>query len=119
MDNNAIDIDEVTRDGECVYALRWDTGAPSNGSGCEQVYGFNGVYVVVLDDREDVDIYSTLREAIVETEQLHTIGPATVSVESSQLGINDIIPLLKPFEGLGGQSINIRVNGELCVIEAA
>lgn len=119
MNNNAIDVDIIIRDGECVYALNWDTGTPWNGSGCEQVYSFKGIYAVILNDPEEVDIYSTLREAIVETEQLHMIGPATVSIESSQLASDDIVPLLKPFEGLDGKSITIRVNGQLHVIEAA
>lgn len=98
-------------EGQCVYALSWDTGEPSGGAGCERVYNLDGDYVVVLDDGEECSSYSSLREAVAATEQLYMVGPATTMIESTQLSTEDILALLKPFAGIDEPELTIRING--------
>jgi hypothetical protein len=119
MPLSAVELEAIIQEGQCVYALCWDTGEPFGGAGCERVYSLNGAYVVVLDDGEEYGPYSTLREAIAATEQLYMIGPATTEIESTQLTTEDILAVLKPFDGLDEPALTIRINDAVRTIQTA
>lgn len=119
MSSTSIDAETIMHEGQCVYAVSWDTGEPVGGAGCERVYSLNGDYVVFLDDGEKCGTYPTLLEAITATEQLYMVGPATTVIESTQLTTEDILEVLKPFDGLAEPVLTIRINGAVCAIKTA
>jgi hypothetical protein len=114
----SVDIETVLEQGQCVYALSWDTREPLGGSGSERIYLLNDAFVVVLDDSEDCFTYPTLHEAITSTEQLYAVGPATTTIESTQLSTEDILAFLKPLDGLDESELRVNINGEVCKIKA-
>jgi len=117
MSSTSIDIETIMQEGQCVYAVSWDTGGPGGGAGCERVYSLNGDYVVILDDEEECGTYPTLLEAITATEQLYMVGPATTVIESTHLTTEDILEVLKPVDGLDEPVLTIRINGAVCTIK--
>jgi hypothetical protein len=112
MPPSAVELESIIEDGQCVYSVSWNTGGPGGGSGCERVYTLNGAYAVVLDDGEGSGPYSTLIDAIGATEQLFMVGPATTEIESKELNTEEIISILKLFEGVDESELKIRINGE-------
>ena len=116
MPPSAVELESIIEDGQCVYSVSWNTGGPGGGSGCERVYTLNGAYAVVLDDGEGSGPYSTLRDAIVATEELYIVGSATTEIESRELKIDEIISLLKRFEGEDEPELQIKINGEVRTI---
>jgi len=116
MPLSAAEHEAIIANGQCAYSLSWDTGSPSGGSGCEKVYALNGAYAVALDDGEGSGPYFTLRDAIVATEQLYMVGPATTEIESKELKIDEILSLLKLFEGEDESELQIKINGEVHTI---
>ena len=112
MPPSAVELESIIEDGQCVYSVSWNTGGPGGGSGCERVYTLNGAYAVVLDDGEGSGPYSTLIDAIGATEQLFMVGPATTEIESKELNTEEIISILKLFEGVDESELQIRINGE-------
>ena len=119
MPPSTVELEAIIEDGQCVYSVSWDTGGPVGGSGCERVYTLNGAYTVAFDDGESSGPYSTLRDAISATEQLYLVGPATIEIESKELNIDEIISLLKPFEGVDEPELKIRINGEVRTIQSS
>ncbi|MEB3209442.1 MAG: hypothetical protein VKK63_11065 [Synechococcus sp.] len=87
-------------------------GGPGGGVGVERVYVLDGFYAVALDEGGSFGPYKSLREAIINNEQLHWIGPATNEIECAELSIAEIEPLLKPFEGLEEHALELKINGE-------
>lgn len=116
MTANALDIETIVTRGQCVYDLHWDTGEPGGGSGHERVYALDGIFVVIYDDQDDVRTFPALVEAISATEELHTVGPATKSIQSIQLEAKDILPLLRSFDGASEAPLKITINGEHHII---
>ena len=112
MPPSTVELEAIIEDGQCVYLVSWDTDSPFGGSGCERVYALNGAYAVVLDDGEGSGPYSTLIDAIGATEQLFMVGPATTEIESKELNTEEIISILKLFEGVDESELKIRINGE-------
>jgi hypothetical protein len=112
MPPSTVELEAIIEDGQCVYSVSWNTGGPGGGSGCERVYTLNGAYAVVLDDGEGSGPYSTLIDAIGATEQLFMVGPATTEIESKELNTEEIISILKLFEGVDESELQIRINGE-------
>ena len=112
MPPSTVEPEAIIEGGQCVYSLSWDSGGPGGGSGCERVYTLNGAYAVVLDDGEGSGPYSTLIDAIGATEQLFMVGPATTEIESKELNTEEIISILKLFEGVDESELQIRINGE-------
>jgi hypothetical protein len=119
MPSSAVELEAIIEDGQCAYSVSWDTGGPGGGSGCERVYTLNGAYAVALDDGENSGPYSTLLDAVGATEQLYMVGPATTEIESKELNTEEIISLLKPFEGADEPALQIRINGEACTIQSS
>lgn len=117
MPSSAVGIEAIIEDGQCVYSVSWDSGGPGGGSGCERVYTLNGTYAVALDDGEGSGPYSTLLDAIGATEQLYMVGPATTEIESKELNTEEIISMLKLFEGVDEPELKIRINGEGSIIQ--
>ncbi len=116
MPLSAAEHEAIIANGQCAYSVSWDTGSPFGGSGCWKVYALNGVYAVALDDGEGTGPYSTLLEAILATEQLYVVGSATTESESKELKIDEIISLLKRFEGEDEPELQIKINGEVHTI---
>ena len=112
MPPSTVELEAIIEGGQCVYSLSWDSGGPGGGSGCERVYTLNGAYAVVLDDGEGSGPYSTLIDAIGATEQLFMVWPATTEIESKELNTEEIISILKLFEGVDESELKIRINGE-------
>ena len=119
MSPSTVEPEAIIEGGQCVYSLSWDSGGPGGGSGCERVYTLNGAYAVAFDDGERSGPYSTLCDAISATEQLYLVGPATKEIESKELNIDEIISLLKPFEGVQEPELKIRINGEVRTIQSS
>ena len=119
MPPSTVELEAIIEDGQCVYSVSWDTDGPGGGSGCERVYALNGAYAVAFDVGERSGPYSTLCDAISATEQLYLVGPATIEIESKELNIDEIISLLKPFEGVEEPELKIRINGEFRTIQSS
>ena len=119
MPPSTVELEAIIEDGQCVYLVSWDTDSPFGGSGCERVYALNGAYAVAFDVGELSGPYSTLCDAISATEQLYLVGPATKEIESKELNIDEIISLLKPFEGVEEPELKIRINGEVRTIQSS
>ena len=118
MPPSTVEPEAIIEGGQCVYSLSWDSGGPGGGSGCERVYTLNGAYAVAFDDGERSGPYSTLCDAISATDQLFLVGPATTEIESEELSIDEIISLLKPFEGVHKPELKIRINGVVRTIQS-
>ena len=116
MPVSAAEYEAFIANGQCAYTVSWDTGSPFGGSGCVKVYALNGAYAVALDEGEGSGPYSTLREAIDATEELYIVGSATTEIESKELKIDEIISLLKRFEGEDEPELQIKINGEVRTI---
>jgi hypothetical protein len=112
MTSDPLSVEAILERGETVYCLSWDTGGPGGGAGVERVYVLDGFYAVALDQGGSFGPYKSLREAIINNEQLHWIGPATTEIESTEFSIAEIEPLLKPFEGLEEHALELNINGE-------
>ena len=119
MPPSTVELEAIIEDGQCVYLVSWDTDSPFGGSGCERVYALNGAYAVAFDVGERSGPYSTLCDAISATDQLFLVGPATTEIESEELSIDEIISLLKPFEGVEEPELKIRINGEVRTIQSS
>jgi hypothetical protein len=119
MPSSAVELEAIIEDGQCVYSVSWDTGGPGGGSGCERVYTLNGVYAVALDDGEVSGPYSTLLDAVGSTEQLFMVGPATRDIESKELNTEEIVSILRLFEGVDKPELKIRINGEDSTIQSS
>ena len=116
MPLNSVEHEAIIANGQCAYSVSWDTGSPFGGSGCVKVYVLNGAYAVALDEGEGSGPYSTLRDAIVATEELYIVGSATTEIESRELKIDEIISQLKRFEGEDEPELQIKINGEVHTI---
>ena len=119
MQPSTVELEAIIEDGQCVYLVSWDTDSPFGGSGCERVYALNGAYAVAFDVGERSGPYSTLCDAISATEELYLVGPATKEIESMELNIDEILSLLKPFEGVEEPELKIKINGEVRTIQSS
>ena len=119
MPPSTVELEAIIEDGQCVYSVSWDTGSPGGGSGCERVYTLTGAYAVACDDGERSGPYSTLCEAISSTEQLYLVGPATIEIESKELNADEIMSMLKRFEGIDEPELKIIINSEVRTIQSS
>lgn len=86
-------IDLVLGEGEEVFRVDWDSGAPGVGAGSEIVYELRGLYFAALDEGwlgpcEDLEV-------LLEDERLSTLTGATIRIESSRIGAAEIVELLE------------------------
>lgn len=109
-------LDGIIENGECVYSLSWDSGAPG-GSGVERVYWLDGVYAVALDDGDLFGPYKSLKDAIVSHEELYLVGEATIAIESGELTGDEIAALLAKLEGADDGEYTLEMNGQSRVVK--
>ncbi len=119
MPPSTVELEAIIEDGQCVYSVSWDTDGPGGGSGCERVHTLNGAYAVACDDGERFGPYSTLCEAISAIEQLYLVGPATIEIESKELNADEIMSMLKRFEGMDEPELKIMINSEVRTIQSS
>ncbi len=105
------DSDAIFEEGEQVYSLYWDSGAPGAGAGYESVYKWNGQYYLVLSDGDGEDEpFDTLREAI-DAGELTYVNSATQEITSTELSAAEIVAMLNNDESDPVERLTI--NGEL------
>jgi hypothetical protein len=103
------EYDRLTGEEKPVFSVHWDSGAPGAGGDAEHVYRWGDGYVVLFSDGEDESVYTTLREAIEETE-LNYVTEVTQEIDSSEMSSEEIGALLRTHEE---GSYRVLINGEL------
>jgi hypothetical protein len=105
------DSDAIFEEGEKVYSLYWDSGAPGAGAGYESVYKWNGQYYLLLSDGDDEnEPFDTLREAI-DAGELTYVNSAMQEITSTELSAIDIVAMLNNDKSEPAERLTI--NGEL------
>jgi hypothetical protein len=100
-------LEEIAEDGEIVFALWWDSGAPGPGADREVVYKYQGQYFLVTSDPELYGPYGSVASAIGGFE---TVGPATEGISCTEMSTEELVALLE-YSG-GGEEITLTINGE-------
>ncbi|MGI0481647.1 hypothetical protein ACN4EE_12745 [Geminocystis sp. CENA526] len=95
--------------GEVVYSVYWDSGAPGAGAGYELIYLWKGQYVVWLTDDPDRPVYDNLTEAIMGVE-LNFVNDAIKEIKSTELSSEEIVELLEVY--IGNNIHKLTINGE-------
>lgn len=109
MTENIPEREDITEYGEQVYSLFWDSGGPGGGAEYEYIYRYQGYFYPILSYDYDVQPYSSLGEALRESE-LSTLLDACEEIEFPPEYRNQIMPLLN-YAGEDGR--DIRINGEV------
>lgn len=60
--------EQIIDNGEIVYSLFWDSGAPGAGAEYEYIYHYDDKYYPVLSYDDSMVAYNTLEEALEATE---------------------------------------------------
>lgn len=105
------DSEAIFEEGEKVYSLYWDSGAPGAGAGYESVYKWNDRYYLLLSDGDGADEpFDTLREAI-DAGELTYVNSAMQEITSTELSAAEIVAMLNNDESDPVERLTI--NGEL------
>ncbi|WP_026370077.1 hypothetical protein [Kallotenue papyrolyticum] len=95
MDELDFDVDTILEEGELVYSLYWDSGAPGAGADSEAVYLWDEEYFAVLSYEEEMQgPFATLREAI-EACELNYVNESVEAIDSTELRAAEIAALLR------------------------
>jgi hypothetical protein len=105
------DLDQIVEEGEGVFYHNWDSGGP--GAGSEDVYHWNGKFVVSSDDFGNSGPYSSLDEAIGK-HGLLVVTSATENIDCSLLTARELAKRLSCEE----DGYEIELNGEPWVYRA-
>ena len=101
--------DLINEEGEPVYFEYWDGNGPAH-SGSNEIYRWNGHYLVHLDGFGWSDsAYSDLEEALY-SQDLYLIGDAHKRVDSSELSYEELIRILEVYPGTDPPG-SLLVNG--------
>jgi len=103
----------IKENGELVFSLEWDSGAPGAGAGIESVYRWNNKFVVSSLDDCNPGPFASLENAL-EANALLNVNAATRRVFSSLLPTNDLAKQLRCRE----MGLTILINGETWISSA-
>jgi hypothetical protein len=102
--------DLINQEAAQVYSEYRDGNGPAH-SGSSEIYKWNGHYLVSIDDFGwSGSVYSDLEEAL-RSEDLHMIGDAHKSVDSSELSYDDLVRILEVYPGTNPPE-SLLVNGQ-------
>ncbi len=102
------EYDRLIGEEKPVFSIHWDSGAPGAGADSEHVYRWGDGYIVLPGGGEDETVYSSLREAIEQTERNY-VTEATQEIHSTEMSSEEIAMLLRT-DGEG--SHRVLINGE-------
>ena len=100
--------EEIAKNGEAVYGVYWDSGAPGAGADWETVYKYKGKYYLWLTFDDEHGPYDTLLEAL-EVSELLSVTDATVSVTCTEIPTEELV---RKLTYLGDTGLTITVNEE-------
>ena len=100
--------EELVTEGNPVYSIWWDSGAPGPGAGVEVIWEMGGSYYGILSS-EDYPIgpFESMTDAMKATEMDLIMSGAT-EIDSSEMGDTELVAILRSENEPG---FEVTING--------